>query len=39
MNLTQAQWHRIAAADDVIWQDGQIVGVIEDGKAFYFAKR
>lgn len=35
-DLTSADWHRVAAADDVIIKDGRIVGVIEDGKEVLF---
>ena len=36
MNLTQNQWHLIAAADDIIELDGQIVGVVMDGVERWF---
>lgn len=36
INLTEAQWHMVAAADDVIEKDGCIVGVIFDGKEYLF---
>lgn len=34
--MTQAQWHQVASADDVLWEDGQIVGVVEGGREIYF---
>lgn len=36
MNLTQSQWHMIAAADDIIKRDGHIVGVVFDGAEIIF---
>ena len=34
--LTQSEWHRIAAADNVLEQEGHIVGIIEDGETVMF---
>ncbi|QEG08961.1 hypothetical protein [Aeromonas phage 4_4512] len=29
--FTEAEWHRINAAEEAIWEDGKIVGIIENG--------
>lgn len=34
--LTQAQWHRIAAADELVNENGNIIGVIENGEVTLF---
>lgn len=36
--MTQAQWHLIAAADDIIKHDGHIIGVVIDGEKIFFNK-
>ena len=30
--ISEAEWHRIASAEEVIWEDGDIVGIVEGGK-------
>lgn len=36
--LTQAEWHRIAASDGVIEINGLIVGIIEGGMEIIFSR-
>ena len=36
-NLTQAEWHQVAVASEVIMRDDRIVGVVEDGEQVLFA--
>jgi len=38
-SFTQPQWHLIAAADDIIELDGQIVGVVMDDVECWFSDR
>lgn len=34
--LTQAQWHQVAAASEIIMRDGRIIGVVDDGEEILF---
>lgn len=36
IKLTDAQWHMVAAADDIINVDGDIIGVVVSGDTFIF---
>jgi len=36
-SFTQSQWHLIAAADDIVELDGQIVGVVMDDVECWFS--
>ena len=36
IKLTQAQWHMVAAADDIVEKDGEIIGVVMDGQTHLF---
>lgn len=38
IQLTQSQWHMIAAADDVIEKNGNIVGVVFDNVKIIFTE-
>lgn len=38
IKLTQAQWHMVSAADDIIKKDGYIIGVVFDGIKIIFTE-